>query len=425
MDRMHPWLKPNEVSSCKKDGTGHFYKEHINKPPLFEHIPRHYSRYGLPLNTVVRRIKEIPRPDLICVTSGMTYWYPGAAEIISLLKDHFKTVPVVLGGIYATLCREHALRFSGADRVISGPDIAEIVRLAGEITGHKNKNGEYKALRDLPSPAYHLYDRLRSAAILTSWGCPYNCPFCASSLLYNSLETRLIDQSVQDIKYLVKRGVRHIAFYDDALLYRKELHIKPLLKTLKNLKLPVKFHTPNGIQLCDIDEELAFLLMDSGFETIRLSFESSNSDRQKSMGGKVNCDDFCRAAAYLEKAGYMRNSLASYLLAGLPGQALGEVIESVRFVYAQGVKVSLAAFSPIPGTKCWAEAESLGLVSEADDPLISNNTAFSILSGQHSFKALTRLGSLVANGNQLLHRNRNPMTEPAFLKTLEALEDMA
>ena len=47
----------------------------------------------------------------------MTYWYPGVIEAISLSKEIHPDVPVILGGIYARLCKNHALKNSGADIV--------------------------------------------------------------------------------------------------------------------------------------------------------------------------------------------------------------------------------------------------------------------------------------------------------------------
>ncbi len=75
------------------------------------------------------------------------------------------------------------------------------------------------------------------APILTSTGCPFRCPYCASSLLYNSFEQRQIDEIVYEIEELYRLGVRDFAFYDDALLYRADYHIKPLLKKNNQQKL--------------------------------------------------------------------------------------------------------------------------------------------------------------------------------------------
>jgi len=60
------------------------------------------------------------RPDIVLVTSMMTYWYPGVFEAIRIISDLLPGTPVVLGGNYATLCRDHAVQNSGADVVLPG-----------------------------------------------------------------------------------------------------------------------------------------------------------------------------------------------------------------------------------------------------------------------------------------------------------------
>jgi radical SAM superfamily enzyme YgiQ (UPF0313 family) len=62
---------------------------------------------------LLKRLSFLEEPDLICVTSGMTYWYLGVFKLIEITKKLFRNVPVILGGIYATLCEEHAKSIPG------------------------------------------------------------------------------------------------------------------------------------------------------------------------------------------------------------------------------------------------------------------------------------------------------------------------
>ena len=78
---------------------------------------------------LVKRLSAIEIPDLIGITSGMTYWYPGLFKTIESHKVLFQRSPVILGGIYATLCYEHAVRFSGADFVIQGSGEFELLKI--------------------------------------------------------------------------------------------------------------------------------------------------------------------------------------------------------------------------------------------------------------------------------------------------------
>jgi len=71
---------------------------------------------------------------VICITSEMTYWYPGLFKTIEIIRKFFKGVPIILGGIYAALCHEHAMRHSGADFVFKGGGEWKVLKLISELT---------------------------------------------------------------------------------------------------------------------------------------------------------------------------------------------------------------------------------------------------------------------------------------------------
>ena len=104
----------------KEYRDGKFYKTKIQKPLPIQNIPRNYSRYGMPEELFLERLSSIGKPDVIGVTSGMTYWYPGLFKTIEIIREFFNNVPIILGGIYATLCYDHAVKYSGADIVFKG-----------------------------------------------------------------------------------------------------------------------------------------------------------------------------------------------------------------------------------------------------------------------------------------------------------------
>lgn len=50
----------------------------------------------------------------------MAYWWYGVKEVIEILKEKFNHIPIILGGIYATLYKEHAQKNIEADFVYEG-----------------------------------------------------------------------------------------------------------------------------------------------------------------------------------------------------------------------------------------------------------------------------------------------------------------
>ena len=144
-----------------RHGRGPYLKKRIPKPHGFKDIPRYFSRYGIKKEWLKEDLLSIRRPDLILVTTMMTYWYPGTIETISVLKEFYPDVPVVLGGIYPTLCEDHAARHSGADIVITGAGGKKIIDLAGRLTGFpKTPEFNFEDMDALPYPSFDLQSLL-------------------------------------------------------------------------------------------------------------------------------------------------------------------------------------------------------------------------------------------------------------------------
>lgn len=419
LDRNHVSLKNfNRDVNSRKNGTGHFFKQHIEKPLELKWVPRHYSRYGLPYEIVYNQLKHLTPPDVILVTSSMTYWYPGVVQMIKLLKNIFPRVPVVLGGIYATLCYEHAKKVTGADYVLCGEGEIETLKIVDQLTGNSSLYEKYKGLDDYPAPAYDLYLTLKSAALLSSRGCPLNCPVCASNILSGKYRRRRIPNIMQEIIYLYKNfKVTEYAFYDDALLYKKNEHFIPLLQEVIFHNLNIHFYTPNGIQTREVNSRVAFLMKSAGFRKINLSFETVDKKRQNQLCSKVNDSDLCTAVDNLLNAGFKNKDISAYVLMGLPGQSIQEVINSILFVYGLGIKVSLASFSPIPGTGYWYTSIKDGKLSDDIDPILTNNSIFPLY--QDQYNTFISLRSLTGIGNQLISEGKDPQNQSSFVSQLK------
>ncbi|RMD89492.1 MAG: radical SAM protein [Calditrichaeota bacterium] len=385
--------------------TGKFHREIIEKPHIYRDVPRNYARYGLPLSLFRSKLSHLRKPDVVLVTSGMTYWYPGVQQAINEIRQQWPDVPVALGGIYATLCREHAIQHSGADFVVSGEAELKALQLVDSLCGIKREYKNFPTSLDaLPWPAFDLYDRLGFATILTSRGCPLSCSFCASRIVSGPYRWRYPENVVHELEYYVKKlCVDEIAFYDDALLTNYRRHLSVILEKILAINLPVNFHTPNGLQCKLIQEDIAELMYRANFKTIRLSYESANPERQKfDMSKKVSNESFVRAVNNLYKAGYKTGELDAYVMIALPGQTLEEMLWSMAFVHAQGVKIRLATFSPIPGTMDYQRAIEQGLITENTDPLLTNNSIVPIKPKGTNYHTFEKINLLAKGLNQEL-----------------------
>ena len=145
-------------------------KEKIRKPEVYRNIPRRYYRFGFSPQELEARLSELPEPDHILVTSAMTYWYGGVFETIETARKIYPRATILLGGAYAMLCPEHASK-SGADFIQSEP--------LGIFPPH---------------PAIDMYEKPGYGVIMSSYGCPMSCRYCASKKLFPNFRQRPIDK---------------------------------------------------------------------------------------------------------------------------------------------------------------------------------------------------------------------------------------
>jgi radical SAM superfamily enzyme YgiQ (UPF0313 family) len=382
----------------RANASGKLLKTIVDKPAPVAFVPRRFGRYGMPLDQFESLLDAAPAPDVVMVASGMTYWYPGVIEAIRRVRARFGSVPVALGGIYATLCPEHARQHSLADRVITGPGVVEALGFADEVTGRDSDIERYVDPHTWLAPAHELVPR-GYAGIVTSWGCPYRCTYCASHRLQPGYVRREPSVVLAEIVPCAQRGIREFAFYDDALLVDASHHLVPILDGVVRQGLRVRFHTPNGLHAREITAELAAMMRRAGFGTVRLSLETVDKERQQATGAKVSTEEWVTAVAHLQAAGFGARELGTYVLAGLPGQVLEETEETVRFVHRAGVQAKLALYSPIPGTP-----EGKRVLPADADPLLHNDTVFPYLMGSEHVQELQRIKQLAQEGNAALVR---------------------
>lgn len=383
------------TSLVKQYGTGKYKAERVSKPDVLKSIPRYYKRYGIGIDEFRTRIRSIGTVNIVLMTSIMTYWYPGVRKATEIIREEYaREVPIVLGGIYPTLYPEHASRSAGADCIFRGNLDGSFKKLLDEfgVVGSSSNKIPYYQLG--------LFTGNRFAAVRTSAGCLFRCSYCASNLLIPAYSRREYGEVVEEIDYLYRSGIRDFAFYDDALLVDPDDHIKPMLRAILKKDIKARFHTPNGLHARFIDDEIAHLLKQSGFASLRLSLETIDAQRQLNTGNKIGNSEFVQAIRHLKQNGFRKPEIGVYLMYGLPGQSLDEVRDGIRFLKTLGVSIFLAEFSPIRGTRSWQELVQNGIINDDLDPILTNNTVFSYLYSGYDHQEVEEMKIDVKEYNQ-------------------------
>ena len=397
LDRFHP--KAPQTDPYARHGRGPYLKTKIPKPGGLEDIPRNFSRYGIDKKWFREDLLCIKKPDLVLMTSMMTYWYTGVQETIGVIKDIFPDVTIVLGGIYANLCYEHALNHSGAHRIETGPGEKRILKMVGECTGFSvNAKFDPDDLETYPYPAFELQRKINYIPLQTSKGCPFACKYCASHYLNPKRMVRDSESVVEEIKHWhEKYNVKDFVFYDDALLVDAEKHAVPMLEGIINAGIKVRFHTPNAVHIREISRQTARLMFQAGFKTLRLGLETTSLDIRNELDKKVSVTEFIRAMTCLKEAGFDKNMIGVYLLAGLPGQQTEFIEDSIQSVKQTGATPILAYYSPIPKTALWGQAAASSRYNLESDPIFTNNAILPCQNEPFSWQTISHLKKLGAN----------------------------
>ncbi len=396
LDRFHP--KAPKTDPGARFGRGSYLKTRIPKPSGLRDVPRNFSRYGIKLYWFKEDLLMQGRPDLILVTSLMTYWYPGVQETIEIIRMAFPRTPIVLGGIYARLCPDHARNRSGADYVVDGPAEKNLSYLIRQLTGYAvTPSFDPENPDSYPYPALDLQTRVNYVPLLTSRGCPFRCAYCASRFLEPKRLLRSPEAVIEEIAYWQKDyDIKDFVLYDDAFLVNANQHAMPILEGIIRKGFEVRIHTPNAVHIRGINPQTARLMFQAGFVTLRLGLETAEFNHREELDLKVAEHEFKQAAYYLREAGFKKNQIGAYLLVGLPNQKIDAIKHSIDIVKQIGVTPVPAYYTPIPHTALWTKAVASSRYDLESDPVFTNNAVFPCQKNPFDWEMIRSLKELIA-----------------------------
>lgn len=367
--------------ASRADGTGHYPKAILPKPHLLHAVPRNWGRYGVPFAWLEHRLRQFrPPPDAVLLTCAMTYWYPGVTAVIPLLRRLWPRTTIILGGVYATLCPDHA-RTQDVDLIVSGP-----------LERPENWKSFWRALGSRPpllpdnaglDLALDLYADPPFSVLLGSRGCPFACAYCASKQLYPGHGHQKTSKLTSILTQELSRGVQNFAFYDDALLVDADKWLSPWLETLP-ANNRVCLHTPNAVHVRYLTPLLCRLMRRAGFQTLRLGLETASFDAR--LDAKITRAQWETGVTALFEAGFDTDQVGAYVLFGLPDQDPEEIRETILFARSFGIRPHLAYYSPIPGSALFAQACKASPYPLAEEPLFHNPSLWPCVPGGFSWQ---------------------------------------
>lgn len=371
------------------ENPGKYHREILAKPALYRSIPRNYSRYGIPWSQFQERLQQLPHPDLILMTTLMTYWVDGAAQVIEKLRQHFRSTPLIIGGILPTLLGKGVTSLFECDGFVKGYGEAPVLDIVAQLGGKVASHPDFSEINRIPFPHSGADFSRQALPLLTSRGCPMHCLYCASHLLNPRFQERDPGKVLNWIKTHVERGVRDFVLFDDALLIHPETRFHKIFAPLSGKGL--QFHTPNGLHAGEIDKKTAKTMHRCGFQRPRLAFESVSQPILDASSRKIDRSGMSRAVSVLEQAGYNRSEIEAYLLFGYPGQTVEEMEAALDFIAAERIIPRLSVFSPVPGTQLFNDLQEHGILSRPGSMYETNKIYYLYEKSGFSWEEIDRL----------------------------------
>lgn len=309
-----------------------------------------------------------PRPDLVGITA-----FTSQAVRAYEVSDEFRNrgVPVVIGGIHATMCQEEALE--RADAVVSGEAEnvwAQVLEDARQETLKRVYAGARSEIAQVSLARHDLLPTgYRMGSIQTTRGCPLNCTFCCVTA-FNGKEYRQrpIADVVAEFKLIREK---YVLVVDDNLIGTRSDHIaraKDLFRAMIQANLGKRWVAQVTINMAD-DEELLRLAARAGCIGVFIGFESPTEEGLVEVHKKFNIQkgrDFKASVRRIQRHGI---GVTGSFIMGLDTDEKGIGKRIAHAGESYGVDVLNVLFlTPLPGTILWQEMESEGRIVANDFP---------------------------------------------------------
>ena len=300
----------------------------------------------------------MPRPDLVGITA-----FTSQANRAYELAGYFRSlgVPVVMGGIHATMCLDEVME--RVDSVVTGEaegiwsQVLEDARNGGL---KRRYDGGLAEINNVPHARHDLLTTgYAFGAIQTTRGCPLNCSFCSVTTFNGAkYRQRPIPDVVREFRSIREKRVLVV---DDNLIGTRPEHIaraKDMFRAMAQANLRKEWVAQATINFAD-DEELLALAAKAGCRGVFIGFESPTPEGLREVGKKFNLlkgRDFRASVRRIQRHNIL--VVGSFII-GLdvdePG--IGNRIAGAARQYGVD-NLNVLFLTPLPGTRLWDQMTS-------------------------------------------------------------------
>lgn len=311
--------------------------------------------------------------DLVALTA-MTQQANRAYSIADKFRQ--KNIPVVMGGVHASVLPNEALQHVDSVFVGEGEELwPSFLNDFESGTPQKiYKSDKPLDLNTLPIPKYELFDYenfkkvdsyFKFIPIQATRGCPHDCSFCMVSRFYGKkIRKKSVPQIIKEIKYLQNLNYDSVIMFADDNLFADRVFAKELLREL--LPLKIKYCVQTDIRIAE-DEELMDLAYRSGCVMSLIGFESLNDESLNGVNPNnwkmKQIHNYKNAIAKIQSRGIV---VFGAFIIGFQDDTLATLHKTKQFVLENKLPVQMTLLTPLPGSKIYEDIKAEGKLLEEE-----------------------------------------------------------
>ncbi len=312
--------------------------------------------------------------------SSTTSTAPAAYRLADTLEE--SGVPVVLGGPHVTFRPEEALEH--ARYVVRGEGEQTMLELVAALEreippdqvpglswrdtdGRAHHNAprgrcSQAAFEALPAPDLSLiagHERMTIKPLMTQWGCPYDCEFCAVTAMFSRRVRHR--RTAQVLAELADLEAERVFFHDDNFVVSKARSAELLSamtaagltpEWLAQVRADTVYRSRSSRE---IDHEFLDLMRAAGCRTVMVGFESVSDQGLAQLGKQASVADSERAVAAFHDHGIAVHGM---FVLGLDTDTRHSPQDTAAFARRTGIDtIQMMVETPLPGTRLWDRIE--------------------------------------------------------------------
>ncbi len=245
-------------------------------------------------------------------------------------------------------------------KIISNPD-RKLIEDLNSLPKTSRKYIDMEVYKKTNSVALPFAKSTPVATIMTSRGCPYDCIFCSTKVMWRKdWRSPEMDHIISEIEDLVHNyGIKEIAIMDDQFVMKKE-RIKDFCDCLEERNLNITLSVPSGTSIWLVDFELLKRMKEVGFYRLCFPVETGCQKTLDFIQKPVKLDKVKETIRFTTQLGFWTQG---NFIIGFPYETPEEIEETIRYAYDSGLDYAFFFVAkPYAGSEMYEVAKEEGLV---------------------------------------------------------------